>query len=387
MARLEGKQIRATKGGSGAPEVKFEVAFQTAGIPMSIATVRDGRLLEVNDAFCEASGYARYELIGRSAAELGIVSPRDREAIVGAMPNHGIARDLEITFRRRDGSVRRGFISASAIEVEGEPCFLNATIDLTDRWAAEQALRESEERFRTIFDSAGDGIVIFDKAGRCIDANPAACELFGYNRDEFMELSSDALATTEETALTRDRLALVLERGFLRFESTFVARDGSAIPTQITATPMELNGSRVALVIGRDLTESKLAESQREAAQHEHARIARLAAAASALDATISASSDEESLFGGIARLLVSIGGLATATVALKEPAGRLRIHAVEADETRLQGDIETPEGSLRFATEAETQALQTGHAVAAGTGAVLPIGARGFAVDRKSVV
>ncbi len=381
MARLEGKQIRATEGGSGGPEVKFEVAFQTAGIPMSIATIREGRLLEVNDAFCEASGYARSELIGRSAAELGIVSPGDREAIVGAMPDRGIARDLEITFRRRDGSVRRGFISASAIEVEGEPCFLNATVDLTDRWAAEQALRESEERFRAIFDSAGDGIVIVDQTGRYLDANPAACELFGYTREEFVALSSNALAAPEERALNRDRLALVLERGFLRFDSTFLARDGTAIPTEITATPMDLDGSRVALVIGRDLTEFKLAESRREAAERERARISRLAATTSALDATISSSTDEESLFRGIARLLVSIGGLATATVALKEPAGRLRIHALEVDETRLRGDIGTLEGSLQFATEAETHALQTGHAVAVGTGATFPIGAGGFAL------
>ena len=386
MARLESKQIRAIKGGSGAPEVKFEVAFQTADIPMSIATIREGRLLEVNDAFCEASGYARSELIGRSAVELGIVSPRDREAIVGAMPNRGIARDLEITFRRRDGSARRGFISASWIEVDGEPCFLNATIDLTDRWAAEQALRESEERFRTIFDSAGDGIVIVDQTGRYLDANPVACKIFGYTREEFVALSSDALATPEETVLNRDRLALVLERGLLRFDSTFLARDGTAIPTEITATPMDLDGSRVALVIGRDLTEFKLAESRRESAARERARIARLAATASALDATISASADDESLFRGIARLLVSIGGLATATVALKEPAGRLRIHAVEVDETRRRGDIETPEGAVRFATEAETQALLTGHAVAASSGAVLPIGVGGFALGIMAV-
>ena len=380
MARLEGKRIRAIDGDTHAPEVKFEIAFQTAGIPMSIATVHEGRLLEVNDAFCEASGYARHELIGRSAAELGIVSPRDREAIVGAMPDRGIARDLEITFRRRDGSVRRGFISASSIEVEGEPCFLNATIDLTDRWAAEQALRESEERFRTIFDSAGDGIVIVDQTGRYLDANPAACKVFGYTREEFVALSLDALASPEETALNRDRLALVLERGFLRFDSTFLDRDGTAIPTAITATPMDFEGRKVALVMGRDLTEFKLAESRREEAERQSARISRLAATASALDATIAAA-DEQGLLRGIARLLVSIGGLATATVALKEPAGRLRIHAFEVDEMRLRGDIETPEGLLQFATEAETHALQTGHAVAVGTGAVLPIGAGGFAL------
>ena len=149
---------------------------------------------------------------------------------------------------------------------------------------------------------------------------------------------------------------------------------------------MDLDGSRVALVIGRDLTESKLAESRREAAERESARTSRLAATASALDATISAATDEQGLLRGIARLLVSIGGLATAIVALKEPAGRLRIHAVEADESRLRGDFETQEGSLRFATEAETQALQTGRAVVAGTGAVLPIGAGGFAVGAIDV-
>jgi PAS domain S-box-containing protein len=365
-----------------APQVKFETAFHTASIPMSIATRRAGRLLEVNDAFCDVSGYDRAELIGRSATALAILTTQDHETIVGALPEYGIVRDFEINFRRRDGILRRGLVSASPIEVEGEPCFLNATIDITDRWDAEQALRESEERFRTIFDSAADGILIVDETGRFLDANRAACERLGYTREEVLALSSDALATPEEATLNRDRLAFALERGPMRFDSVFVARDGTGIPTQIIATKMELKGRRTILIIGRDLTEFRRAEAERVAAERERARIARLAAAVSALDATLGVSADDTSVFHRTTRLLVSIGGLAMASVGLMEPAGGLRIHAVDGDEPHLQANVGAAEGSLRPATKAEADALQAGHAIVYSEGDTVAIGSTSSALE-----
>ena len=80
MARLEGKRSRAIEGDSHALEVKFEIAFQTAGIPMSSATIHEGRLLEVNDAYCKVSGYERSDDLGGNSACL----VENHVAIVGS---------------------------------------------------------------------------------------------------------------------------------------------------------------------------------------------------------------------------------------------------------------------------------------------------------------
>ena len=146
---------------------------------------------------------------------------------------------------------------------------VTAGLDISDRYRAEQELSQSEERFRTLFENAGDALLIVDEKGRFLDANRAACERLGYTRDELVTMSAYDIDAPEFAAGLEDRMARLLERGILSFESAHVARDGTVIPTEITATTIVLDGKTAVLSVARDLTERRRAEAERIALENQ----------------------------------------------------------------------------------------------------------------------
>ena len=132
-----------------AGEANYEAAFHAAAIPMAISRLRDAVLIEVNEAFCDQTTYARSEVLGRTAEELGVLGePEQRRRAIEAVREHGVARDIEFTVRRRDGLARSTLLSASRIEVDGEPCLLTSVFDVTELRLAMTRERELEEQLR-----------------------------------------------------------------------------------------------------------------------------------------------------------------------------------------------------------------------------------------------
>jgi PAS domain S-box-containing protein len=135
-------------------EERFGKAFRANPQPMSI-TAFDGRYLDVNDSFLEMSGYTRDEVIGKTTMELRVWESADaRTDFVRQVVNHGSTVNVETRFRTRNGSRRILLSSAELLEIGGEQCLLIASSDITDRVHAEQAVQESEERFRNMADTA-----------------------------------------------------------------------------------------------------------------------------------------------------------------------------------------------------------------------------------------
>jgi len=164
-----------------ASEAQFASAFRSAPGPAAIATLEDGRLLEVNDAFVAAMGYTREQAIGRRTRDLGLwVDERDRGHMLASLARDGQVRGFEYRFRARSGELRTGAFSADVIQFHGERCLLGLTLDITDRVRAEQALRESEERYRTIVETIEDGYYELDTTGRLTAGNSALARLLGY---------------------------------------------------------------------------------------------------------------------------------------------------------------------------------------------------------------
>jgi PAS domain S-box-containing protein len=124
-------------------EDKFSRAFSLSPDSININRLSDGVYVDVNGGFTEMTGYSREEVMGRSSlpGDLGIwVRAEDRERLVASMREKGEAVNLEAEFRRKDGSVLTGLMSARVIEVEGEQCLLSITRDITERKLAERSL-------------------------------------------------------------------------------------------------------------------------------------------------------------------------------------------------------------------------------------------------------
>ncbi len=162
-------------------EAKFSMAFRLSPDIVTLSTLDDGRFVDVNETFVRATGFSREEVIGRSVWEFGLwTRPEDRERMVRELREHGSVHNLELQFRVRSGELRTGLLSAEIIQVEGRPCILTVSNDITERKEAEQALRESEERYALAAVGANDGLWDWDLKGNRVFLSHRWKEMLGY---------------------------------------------------------------------------------------------------------------------------------------------------------------------------------------------------------------
>jgi PAS domain S-box-containing protein len=130
---------------------------------MSLTLLATGEYLDVNDSFLEMSGYRRDQVIGKTSLDLNIWGTVEaRKTFLNDLEERGSLVNRETSFHTRDGSIRTLLSSAEKLEIDGKQCLLVASSDITERMRAQQALLESEARFRTMADTAPVMIWIAD---------------------------------------------------------------------------------------------------------------------------------------------------------------------------------------------------------------------------------
>lgn len=164
----------------------------------------------------------------------------------------------------RDGRELIFFVSTALLHHTEPPTVLVSLEDVTDRVEAEEAIRTSELKFRTIFNSVKDAIYLHTVGpdggpGNFFEVNSAACELLGYDREELIGMSPDEI-NDPDFAVNRPQIAKDFkERGHSTFEMVHAAKNGEKIPVEISSRIFELGGERCVISVARDLTEQKLA--------------------------------------------------------------------------------------------------------------------------------
>ncbi|MDT8375461.1 MAG: PAS domain S-box protein [Mariprofundaceae bacterium] len=134
--------------------------------------------------------------------------------------------------------------------------------DITERKQAEQALQESEEKFRSLFDLASDGIFILDLEGNLIDFNRAAHERLGYTKAEMLAMHITEVDTPEASVKVPKRITELKQYGHVQFESIHRKKNGVPMPVEVSARIIDLTGKKVVLAIARDVSERKQAEEK-----------------------------------------------------------------------------------------------------------------------------
>ncbi|HEY1219015.1 MAG TPA: PAS domain S-box protein [Bryobacteraceae bacterium] len=129
-------------------ENKFRMAFMTGADALSISTLQDGLLLDVNDRYAEVLGYSRDEARGRTVTELGVYADSDRQRLLSELAAKGHAEDTEFQIRRKDGELRSVLVSANSLESDAGELLLAATRDITEQKRAEAERLKLEEQFR-----------------------------------------------------------------------------------------------------------------------------------------------------------------------------------------------------------------------------------------------
>jgi diguanylate cyclase (GGDEF)-like protein/PAS domain S-box-containing protein len=162
-------------------EAKFATVFRTCPEAISISTLDDGVYLEVNEAYERIFGYARAQVIGRSALDLGVwVDALERKEMVRRLRQHGRVEDFETRIRRGGHEVRIGCLSGEVIELDGTAYVVVAARDVTRQKQQEDELRLAAR----VFESTAEGILITDPAQRIVAVNRAFTDMTGYGEGE-----------------------------------------------------------------------------------------------------------------------------------------------------------------------------------------------------------
>jgi len=142
-------------------------------------------------------------------------------------------------------------------------------INITERKKAEEKLKESEERYRTLFDASSDAVYLETIEGEIIDCNEAACKMLGYDRDELIGLNvADIVPDDVKTELANVALEIV-SKGKICIESFGKRKDGSIFPTEVNARLIKIGNRHMVIVYVRDISAQKEIEKEKAKLQEQ----------------------------------------------------------------------------------------------------------------------
>lgn len=220
-----------------------------------------GKIIEVNAAFCAMTGYSRYEIIGMSVNDIDFAeSVNETQARIERIIKNG-SEIFETELHRKDGTVFPVEVSATFITEKGG-IFVCFGRDLTLRKQNEYALKQSEERFRTLIETASDSIFLISEDGLILDANKCGLQLLGYQKDELLNQAIDVIDPNFSTEQFIEFWEKVPFNETRIFETTHRKKGGGFIPVEVSGQKYQISGKTYYYGIARDITERKLAEQK-----------------------------------------------------------------------------------------------------------------------------
>src|SRR5436190_14196637 len=222
---------------------------------------RCGNILCINQRGIQLSGYSEAELRGANISEL-LLLLEDRAAIHQILHDlvQGKVREYEIRWKTKAGAVLHfDGVSVPRLSDSGEFLSTLCTLrDVTERKSTEEKLRKSEEKYRDLIEISPDAIYVVDADGICVLGNRAGAELAGIPPDELVGTPVTETYFPEERHLFRERLEKLRTGGTLRFERTFVRKNGEIVPVEVSVTA--IRGGYFQAIL-RDISKRKQGEA------------------------------------------------------------------------------------------------------------------------------
>jgi len=225
----------------------------------------DGKIIDVNEATLKMYGTDdKRDLIGKNSFDL--IAPEDREKALAGMKKvleKGYVKSREYHIIIKDGSrIPVEMSTAIMKDADGKPTgFVAVSRDISERKRAEQAIRESQEKFEGLFMGNPEAAVYLDSDSHILDVNPRFEELFRYSLDEVKGMRINDVVVPKDMMKEGKMLDEKVEEGYVYYDTVRKTKDGSLVPVSISAAPLIVEGKTVGVMgVYKDITEQKKAE-------------------------------------------------------------------------------------------------------------------------------
>ena len=252
-------------------EAHFRSVFEGMGEGLLITDLQDV-VSYANGRMAEMCGYTREEMLGRPAYEL-FLPPDEWPALGGYNERRaqGHSDVYEAELLRKDGNRFWALIHATPLRnAQGKVIgTIGAQIDITTRKWAEQALRESEARFRALIEQAVDAVMVHDERGQMLMANERVCQSLGYTRAEMLALHVSDFEMNFDAENVRQNWENLSDGASMSVNGLHQRKDGSTFPVEVHVGAVQFDGKRMMLAIARDVTRRRQHEAAMSASLHE----------------------------------------------------------------------------------------------------------------------
>lgn len=344
-------------------EDRFLVAFQNSPVAMVLIRAADHTLIEVNKVFLHDTGFSPEEVIGHTALELNLfVDKSVQEESLERLNRDGSFYGMEMRFRMKDGTIRTSLVSSSVMNIHGQPHYFSSILDITERKQAEEkvraaraqaelalqsttrsrqallsmvedlkrsaeTLRESEERFRVLYEQAGLGISIVSPEGRFVRANPKFCEMLGYSEEELQQMDFQTITHPDDLDLDLVPYTRLLagEIDVMNIEKRYLRRDGKPVWTHLNVSLVHDSAGKPTFAIGisEDITQRRRDEEMLKRHRNELKKRAEQLALLNRLDRVIVSSLHLEQVLDGFISEMAGLVKLDRVSVVLFDEKGK----------------------------------------------------------------
>jgi PAS domain S-box-containing protein len=257
------RDVTEQKRAEGAIHLQSEIA-RNISEGIYLVSAKDLTIVYANPKMEAMFGYTPGEMNGKHVSIIN--SPAGEDPVQRAIEIEKTLKESgtwrgEVLNIRKDGTPFWGQASISMLHhPEYGEVYLSLQADITERRMAADALRQSEDKFRALFELANDAIFILDMEGNVIDVNRTAYERLGYTKEEILSMHLSQLDHPDFRETIPQRIEHMQKHGWYQGDLAHLRKDGTVMPVEINARIMDIAGKKVILSSCRDITERKRAE-------------------------------------------------------------------------------------------------------------------------------
>lgn len=242
-------------------EERFKIIFESAPDTYYLNNF-EGKFVDANNAAKKLLGYSKEEFMGKSFVEMGILCDDEIEKAMGVLNENIKGKSTgpdEYRLKKKDGTEVNVEILTHPVKIAGEGMVLGIARNISKRKQVEEALKESETRFKALHNASFGGIAIHDK-GVIIDCNQGLSTISGYTTEELIGADGVKLLIAEEShEIVMANIKASYEKAY---EVVGIRKNGDKYPLRLEARMIPYEGREVRVVEFRDITEQKKTEQK-----------------------------------------------------------------------------------------------------------------------------